>query len=335
MNESKSKNSKIILLPKAGESSAVTDKVKTAALCYDRIWCPHENVFQWDDEFPECIRFFGGTAAEETITFDISDKSIKTFPSLKKLFESPEGMDVIRNSTLDIMADIMRFHHSKDKIIETVERTNKIPISERQDFFENTNVIMDLIYRDIAKAFSTKYKIPVATVFGSRKNQRIIYSGGDKKVVVSCLQNIGIVDEKRLSWEQVLDFRSDADSRKKYKRFLHWLDKEMIGKSQSFIEDDIAIKLEDYESALKKHGLKTVIGTIDEALDGKYLAGILGITAPLILTGHPTLGFLAGTGLLVGKVAVKLSQVLLDYDDIERGPNSEISWVYEVKQLSR
>lgn len=335
MTEKKSKNSKEVLLPREGESAAIAGKVKTAALCYDRIWCPPQNVFQWTEEFPHNVRFFGGTDVEETITFDISDKSIKTFPSLKKLFESSEGMDLIRNSTLDIMADIIRFKNSEEKTVETLERDKKIPVSEREEFFDNTNIIMDLIYRDVAKAVSKKFQIPVVTVCESRKNQRVIYSGGNKEAVISCLQNLRIVNEKKLSWEQVLDFRADVDSRRKYKRFLHWLDKEMIGKSREFIEDDIAIKLEDYESALKKHGIMTVIGTVDEALDGKYLAGVLGVTAPLILTGHPTLGILAGAGLVVGKIGIKLSQVLLDYDDVERGTNSEISWVYEVKQLGK
>jgi hypothetical protein len=38
-------------------------------------------------------------------------------------------------------------------------------------------------------------------------------------------------------------------------------------------------------------------------------------------------------GLLIGgKVIIKLMQTKLDFDDIECGQNSEISWVYEVKK---
>ena len=44
--------------------------------------------------------------------------------------------------------------------------------------------------------------------------------------------------------------------------------------------------------------------------------------------------FAAGA-IVVGKVVVKVGQALLDFDDIERGPNSEISWVYEVKKLGQ
>jgi hypothetical protein len=111
------------------------------------------------------------------------------------------------------------------------------------------------------------------------------------------------------------------------------LGKEMVGESQAFIEDEIAIKLEDYKKSLKKHGIKTILGTIQETLDGKYLAGVSALTGGFTLSGHPTLGILAGTGLVFGKVCIKIAEKLLDYDDVERGPNSEISWVYEVKEL--
>jgi hypothetical protein len=161
------------------------------------------------------------------------------------------------------------------------------------------------------------------------------YQEGEHQVIVATLSNVGIVEEEQLTWEQVLEFRRDEETHAKYKRFLHWLDKEMVGKSQSFIQDQIALRLEDYERALKKHGIKTVVGTIQEALDGKYLLGATGAGAPFTLAGHPVLGALVAGGLIVGKVGVRLIETKLDFDDVERGPNSEISWVYEVKQLRK
>ena len=216
-----------------------------------------------------------------------------------------------------------------------MERATKIAATDRQGFLENTNIIMDLIHRDIARTLSGRYKIPVATVCDSKANQRVAYSGGDRDAVVMCLENLEIVDEEQLTWEQVLEFRADVETMGKYKRFLHWLDKEMVGKSQAFVEDEISIRLEDYEQALKRHGIRTVIGTIEETLDGKYLLGASGIAGSLTLAGHPTLGVLAAGLLIGGKIGVKLMQTKLDFDDVERGPNSEISWVYEVKKLDR
>jgi len=327
-----SKTSEEILLPRKGEGAVITSKVKTAGLCYDRVWCPPENVFGWGEEFPEAVRFFGGTVVERTISFDIKNKSIKTFPSMKKLFKSEEGLQLIKKSTLGLMAELM-LSRSKEELAERLEKTTKIPVTSRQGFLENTNIITDLIYRDIARVLSGKYKIPVATICDSKANRRVAYSGGDKDAVVVCLEDLEIVDEEQLTWELVLEFRADEENQRRYKRFLHWLDKEMLGKSQAFIEDEISMKLEDYERALRKHGIKTVIGTIEEVLDGKYLLGASGVAGSLTLAGHPTLGALAAGLLIGGKIGVKLIQTKLDFDDVERGPNSEISWVYEVKKL--
>lgn len=189
-------------------------------------------------------------------------------------------------------------------------------------------------FRKIARSFSSKYGIPVAVIYDTKSQRDQQYKVGDRAVVVATLCNFGIVEEEGLSWEQVIEFRADEGNRRKYRRFLHWLDEEMVGKSTGFIEDEIALRLEDYERALKKHGIKTVLGTIEETLDGKYLAGAAGIVGSFTITGHPALGALAGAGLIIGKMGVKLFDAKLDFDDVELGPNSEISWVYEVRKLT-
>lgn len=188
---------------------------------------------------------------------------------------------------------------------------------------------LGLVLREVARSFSTEHGIPMVPIYNLSADRNSEYREGERQVIVATLSNLQIVDETNLTWVQVLEFRKDEEIRNKYKRFLHWLDKEMVGKNQAFFEDEIAIKLENYEDALKKHGIKTALGTIEEALDGKYLIG----GSVIILAGHPVLGVLV-TGVLIGaKVAVKLSQVKLDFENVERGPNSEISWVYEAKKL--
>jgi len=195
--------------------------------------------------------------------------------------------------------------------------------------------VFDSILRKIAKSFFNKHAIAMIPVYGSKNNRNHEYREGNHQTVVATLSNLEIVDEEQLSWEQVLEFRADEENQRKYKRFLHWLDKEMVGKSKSFVEDEISIRLEDYEQAIKKYGIKTAIGTIEEALDGKYLLGASGIAGSLTLAGQPLLGILAAGILIGGRVGVKLIQTKLDFDDVERGPNSEISWVYEAKKLDK
>ena len=189
-------------------------------------------------------------------------------------------------------------------------------------------------FRDIAKSFSKKHGIYMVPIFDFVKQRNKMYQPGDREVIVTTLSNLQIVDDDQLTWEQVIEFRKDKENQQKYKRLLNWLDKDMVGKPQSLIEGNIALKLEDYEAALKKNGIKTKYGTIELVLDLLYLVSVFG-NATLVKSAadlFPQILLLGGYA--IGRVSVKLKQMKLNYNDIERGPNSEICWVYQVGKLS-
>ena len=277
-----------IILPSEGESVAISVKVKTTALCYDRVWATSDNVA------PREVRVWGGSAAEIDGRGLAADWNIQTN-----------------------RAPIVAMTGPANKRLEMMKAA--------------TDYGLGSLLRTISRSFCDKHSVPMTPVYNFASDRTSAYREGKYEVVTSILSNLEIVDDEMLTWTQVLEFRQDEEARRKYKRFLHWLDKEMLGKSQNFIEDEIIERLEAYEGALKKHGIKTVLGTVEEALDGKYVipAGIF------TLAGHPALGFLTAGVLIGGKIVVKLMQTKLDYDDIERGPNSELSWLYEVKKLGR
>lgn len=308
-----------ILLPSEGEIVAVATNSKTAAICYDRVLVPDLPPPFVDMDIPDTIRCCGESLLE-TILQAIADGTIEL---KKKTLSSDDYHEYLTSILSPIFAAI-------SGKATTLNIDNAIRIS--MGLKSNPKQYVSNIMRSMAKSFSEKYGIPVSVVCASGKERSLLYKEGDREVVATVLSNLEIADEEKLTWQQVMEFRKDKISLRKYRRLLHWLDKEMIGKSQAFIEDDIAQKLEDYESSLKKHGLKTVLGTIEEVLDGKYLLGASSVVGSFSIAGYPGLGVLAGTGLLVGKMAVKLGNTWLDFDDAERGANSEISWVYEVKE---
>ncbi len=84
-----------------------------------------------------------------------------------------------------------------------------------------------------------------------------VLGGGEHEFAVSCIRNLGVVDEEHLTWEQVLDFRKDEESRASVGRFLFWLDSAMRGKSKAEIEDIIGDLYEKNQSALRKFGIYT------------------------------------------------------------------------------
>ena len=222
-------------------------------------------------------------------------------------------------------------------------KTNRAPIAAMcgpeekrlQLLRASTDYGLGLVLREIARSFCTEYGTPIVPIYDLSADRISGYREGERQVIVATLLNLRVVDEQHLTWEQVIYFRKDEENMQKYKRFLHWLDKDMVGKSRAFIEDDIALKLDDYQRSLKKHGIRTILGTIEEVLDGKYLLGASGVGGGFALAGQPVLGMLAAGLLIGGKVVVKLIQTKFDFEDVERGPNSEISWVYETKKLGK
>lgn len=274
-----------VVLPSSGQTTAISIKPKTAALCYDRVWAAS------DDVVPPGIRVWGGTGVEEG------------------------GLGLAGNWNI---------------------KTNRAPIAsmlgpaEKKIAFMTASTEKGLGWtlREIARAFQRQHATAMTPVYDLAEDSETAYEEGTREVIVSVISNLSIVDEKALTWEQVQEFRADQEARQKYRRFLHWLDKEMVGKSQRFVEDAISLRLDDYERALKKHGMRVILGTIEECLDGEYSLG-----ASAACLADTTWGPLVSGLLLATKVGIKLHQKKLEYDDGERGPNSEICWLYDLKNI--
>ena len=56
------------------------------------------------------------------------------------------------------------------------------------------------------------------------------------------------------------------------------------------------------------------------------------VTAAVASVGFPVLGLLAGAGIIVGRVGVRVASDWLELKDVARGENSEVAWLYETKK---
>jgi len=185
--------------------------------------------------------------------------------------------------------------------------------------------------RAIAACLQRTHAILATTVFDSTEAQLAQYQPGRTDVIVSAINSLRIVDESSLSWQQVVSFRSDQEARRKYRRLVHWLDVEMIGKSVNFIADDLAGRLEDYNWTLRKHGVKTILGSLSSMLEPSFIAAA---SAATMVTGYAA-GSLAASlsalSLAVAKVAASVASARISYDDATRVP--EIAFVHELSRF--
>lgn len=272
-------------LPSASETAVITAYPKLAALCFDRVWSPFQNVV------PDPVRCWGATEIERSALGVLALLSMVLQPYEAKTTASVDGL---------VSIDLKRSQ----------------PVRML-----------------LSKVFSTHHQLALTPIYDGQHEHAAAYPPGEELVVLSVIENLHIVDEARLSWDQVLEFRNDLEAKRKYRRLLHWISKDLLSQSQAYIQDEIEQRLEDYEWAIKKHGLETLIGFVQETLDGKFLTGLGAIAGGLTLAGFPTLGLFSASGLIISKVCLKLASVLLDTADVRRGPNSEIAWIYDLKQV--
>ena len=142
-----------------------------------------------------------------------------------------------------------------------------------------------------------------------------------------------IVDEDRLAWEQVQEFRRDARAHSAYRMFVHWLDGEMVGKPATFVADEIAARLERYDWALRKHGIETVTGALERTIQPGLLAGASAVGASLqFITTQPVWSLLAAGSFVVGGACLSLAKVLLARKDVELA-HREIAYVQHAKEI--
>jgi hypothetical protein len=82
------------------------------------------------------------------------------------------------------------------------------------------------------------------------------------EMIVACISNLDIVDEEHLSWEQVIDFRNDPESRIAVMRFLAFLGA-MKGKSLAEVQNKLAALYNKRHHALRKFGIltRTIVGS--------------------------------------------------------------------------
>ena len=194
---------------------------------------------------------------------------------------------------------------------------------------ENFKTTVKLVTQDIPAAIGRSPTL----LFDSQRSFERSVGGSGQEVLSAAISNIALVREDDLSWEQVLDFRADNEAQVKYRRLLRWLNSEYSERSYSEIEDIIAIRLDDYQWAVKKHGLQTAVGTISCCLDPKFIGAASGALAAGALAGSAMWGALAGVAIAVGKVVVTLGQdIIRKNDNIRNHKDYEIAYIHDVQK---
>lgn len=195
-----------------------------------------------------------------------------------------------------------------------------------------SNGTFQLALRGIQSEIYRAHGLSASVCYSSAISYREEYPTGPQQVLITSLENIALVDEDSLSWDQVMEFRKDTEARAKYKRLVRWIDEELKSKSPAAVQDLIAIRLDDYEWSVKKHGMKTKLGALSCVLDPNFLKATAAVVGVSALAGGELWAALSGAAVTIGGAAVSFGKSYIDSLDERRKDNYEIAYIHDIKK---
>lgn len=243
---------------------------------------------------------------------------------------------------LDSTGELRQFMIDSDKGIAKIDVSYYL--NHQKDIFNSRWVVNDA--QGIAGQFTYELmEIYFRTQALDRKN--LVYSiipptGFDPIIGTSdsltdslgfTFSNLKVIDAENADWEQILEFRKDKDALKKLRRFKLFFYDELADKDLSYINDLIAVKMEDYENSCKKHGIDMIQKSYKTILNSKILLAGFSTSIAALIVNKPELFQLSaiGAGVLeLGRITLEVSHANVERK-IMRNAN-EISYFVEAKK---
>jgi hypothetical protein len=115
--------------------------------------------------------------------------------------------------------------------------------------------------------------------FSSEQGMKGVYASGNTGMILTAIESAKGIDESKLQWDQVREIRADNEASLRLRRMLHWCDTHLIGKDVKFIEDEICLRIAEYDEAARKHGITLSSNAIGYLIDEKVLLPLLSAIA--------------------------------------------------------
>lgn len=119
---------------------------------------------------------------------------------------------------------------------------------------------------------------------------------------------IPLVDTSRASWRQILEVRRNDAAMDSLRRLRLFVYENYTGKPRSFIEDDLAQRLDDYQRTREALGFRSMTSLLSVVLDSRSMQAAAATGFLTGLLGGPLAGIGAGVSVEVGKVAIEIAR---------------------------
>lgn len=183
-----------------------------------------------------------------------------------------------------------------------------------------------------SKSFSKKYKLHIFPVYHnlteferdveyfnmSLLNKPNVFLNRDAFAI--CIQDFPSIIEEELSWEQVLDCRKDKRTIQQFRKFTTWATRTFSNASPEQIRETINNELDSYKTALKEHGIKTVVGSFSTIVSGA--------SSIVSLLSNPSMFMLP----VLSIASISISFTVNTYFSSLTNKNKPIAYLYDLEQ---
>lgn len=279
-------------------------KPKTTALFFDKLWIPdgYEN-YDINCNIPKEIRF----RINKPLPMNVENK-LKSHTS--SFYSNPEPF--IERDIYDLsgIKKLENFKEYKGKRFFSSKSRNsglsKVVITLKKYF----NIDIIPIYLSPTQ-FDIDFK---------EKKTRI--NNNENPVVIICTEQIPSILEEKLEWEQVLEFRCDKKAVEKLIRFRNWVNIELLDNRKEVIISKFELALDEYKSALKKHGIETIAGGFSTVLTSSAMI-LENIGEGINVQSSVGLSIIAGLTVFT----------MEKYSSFKETRNNPIAYIYDVFKL--
>lgn len=165
-------------------------------------------------------------------------------------------------------------------------------------------------------------------IYESKKDFDNDYIFGDYEIIIATINNLSLVDENALEWDQVLEFRKDKDCQIHYKKFLNFIKDSKQKNDYELIIYDIEKKYDLYKKSLKKHGINTVLGCISDIINAKTISSTALIT---LITNYIDSKYIPlSIGISTGmNLVIEITKKAINYEKPKA--DDSIALIYDLK----
>jgi len=190
-------------------------------------------------------------------------------------------------------------------------------------------------YWKAAIAYCQKYKL-MHTPALLTNSDKIRGSKNQSQDLAAILADIHLVDVADVSWESIVEFRKDEQSKRSFRALIRFLKDQHIESNPEKIKDDLLHHLDTYQETAKSWRFETKASSLSMLLNSKLLlpSGILSFVCNSL--GAPIeaiIGAAGGVAVEIGKISLHVVKRHYGFEDLRRdSPAAYLISAQEIEQ---